>query len=104
MIFAIGFLGTDYSPADDQPFLLWIKDQFEFGCNTKHDTRWFIEKTSMSMTQFKFHFIVIFMYTSLFMIVLFKIPYKYDRIEKTAKEKVVEKKRRAKARAKKRRR
>lgn len=58
----------------------------------------------MSMTLFKLHFIVIFMYTSLFMIVLFKIPYKYDRIEKTHKEKCVEKKRRSKVRAKKRRR
>ena len=58
----------------------------------------------MSMTLFKLHFIVIFMYTTLFAIVLFKIPYKYDRIRKTDAEKREEKKRRQKIREKKLRR
>ena len=53
------------------------------------------------MTLFKLHFIVIFMYTMIFQIVLFIIPYKYDRLKKTEKEEKAEKKRKAKARAKK---
>ncbi len=48
------------------------------------------------MILWKFHFIVIFMYTTIFMIVLFKIPYKYDRIRKSKKEKQVDKKKRDK--------
>lgn len=39
------------------------------------------------MTLFKLHFIVIFMYTTIFIIVLWKIPYRYDRIKKTKSEK-----------------
>ena len=49
---------------------------------------------------FKFHFIVIFMYSTIFIIVLFKIPYKYDRIMKTKEEKNKDRKSRAKKRAK----
>ena len=47
------------------------------------------------MMLFKFHFIVIYMYTMLFIFVLYTIPYKYDRIKKTKKENKVEKKKRA---------
>ena len=52
------------------------------------------------MMLFKFHFIVIFMYSTIFIIVLFKIPYKYDRIMKTKEEKKKERKSRNKRRAK----
>ena len=38
------------------------------------------------MMLFKLHFVVIMMYTTLFIIVLFKIPYKYNRIMKTPQE------------------
>lgn len=38
------------------------------------------------MTLFKFHFIVIFMYTIIFTIVLYEIPYRYGRLMKTDKE------------------
>ena len=48
------------------------------------------------MMLWKFHFIVIFMYTTLIMIVLFKIPYKYDRIRKNKKEKKIDRKKRQK--------
>ena len=77
---------------------------FEFSCSERHKSVWEVENTTFSMIFFKLHFIVIFMYTTLFIIVLFKIPYKYDRIEKTKKEKKDDKKQRAKARAKKQRR
>ena len=65
---------------------------FAFECAVDKPSIWFIEKTPASMTLFKFHFIVIFMYTMLFIFVLYTIPYKYDRIKKTKKEKMVEKK------------
>ena len=52
------------------------------------------------MTLFKLHFIVIFMYTTIFIIVLWKIPYRYDRIIKTKQEKKAENKKRRKKRAK----
>ena len=42
------------------------------------------------------------MYSTVFVIVLFKIPYKYDRIKKTKDEKKAEKKKRTKKRAKRR--
>ena len=51
---------------------------------------------------FKLHFIVIFMYTTLFMIVLFKIPYKYDRIKKNKDERKAEKKKERKKKEKRR--
>ena len=52
------------------------------------------------MTLFKLHFIVIFMYTTIVIIVLWKIPYRYDRIVKPKKEKKAESKKRRKRRAK----
>ena len=54
------------------------------------------------MMLFKFHFIVIFMYTMIFTIVLWEIPYRYNRLMKTENELKAEKKKRKKQRAKKR--
>ena len=51
------------------------------------------------MTLFKFHFIVIFMYTMIFIVVLWEIPFRYDRIRKSPAEKKRERKTRAKRRA-----
>ena len=65
-------------------------------CAVDKKSIWFIEKGPLSMMLFKFHFIVIFMYSTIFIIVLFKIPYKYDRIRKTKTEKIADKKQRAK--------
>ena len=77
-------------------------NNFEFMCAVDKKSIWFIEKGPLSMMLFKFHFIVIFMYSTVFIIVLFKIPYKYDRIRKTDSEKAAEKKKRSKKRAKRR--
>ena len=52
------------------------------------------------MTLFKFHFIVIFMYTIIFTIVLYEIPYRYGRLMKTDKEIEADKKKRKKRRKK----
>lgn len=53
------------------------------------------------MTQFKFHLIVIFMYTAIIWVVLWEIPYRYDRIKKSkAERKKLRKKRQTKAKRK----
>ena len=101
LIFTLGYFGSDFVFSDniDTPIYTLLKN-FQFECAVAKKSMWFIEKTPASMTLFKLHFIVIFMYTTLFMIVLFKIPYKYDRIEKTKKEKRADRKSRAKRRRK----
>ena len=61
---------------------------------------WFIDSAVPAMTLFKFHFIVIFMYTIIFTIVLYEIPYRYGRLMKTDKEIEADKKKRKKRRKK----
>ena len=109
LIFTIGGLSSDF-PERIEVFgdtvsngIYWLQVHFGFGCQTERGfpTRWQTELTSYTMTLFKLHFIVIMMYTTLFIIVLFKIPYKYDRLQKTPKEQKAERKRRAKKRSRK---
>ena len=103
LIFAIAFLGTDKlikESEEPRPLIDFLHDKFQFYC--WESSKWWIEKTSFSMTLFKLHFIVIFMYQIVITIVLWKIPYKYDRIKKTKEEKDFEKKRKTKSRMKKR--
>ena len=73
---------------------------FSFYCAVGKDSTWFVEHSPLSMTLFKLHFIVIFMYCTIFIIVLYKIPFKYDRIMMTDSEKKKERKSRNKKRAK----
>ena len=106
VIFLIGYFGTDYKGSiDENPalnkFVEFLREKTEFLCENGSDYTWYIDKSSLSMTLFKLHFIVIFMYTMIFQIVLFIIPYKYDRLERTPSEEKADKKRRAKARKKK---
>ena len=79
LIFCVSFYGSDKESSDPGALLLFLQ-KFQFQCALDSKSVWFIEGTTLSMTLFKLHFIVIFMYTTLFMIVLFKIPFKYDRI------------------------
>ena len=103
LIFALGYFGTDYAGCDDKTgTMCLIVTKFKFMCAVGATSTWYIENTAFSMTLFKLHFVVIFMYTTVFIIVLFKIPYKYDRISKTNKEKKADKKQRAKRRARRR--
>ena len=99
MIFVLGFLGSVIlhhykKPVEEYGFWLKFLANFQFTCEPGYKSRWFIEKSAASMMLWKFHFIVIFMYTTLIMIVLFKIPYKYDRIRKNKKEKKIDRKKR----------
>ena len=77
--------------------------KFAFQCKLPLDeyySRWYIDLTSFSMTFFKLHFIVIFMYTMIFVVVLWEIPFRYDRIKKTSSEKKKDKKKRNQRRTK----
>ena len=102
LIFALGYFGSDYGFKEDKlnTKIYDFLKMFKFDCAVGRMSVWFIEHSPASMTLFKLHFIVIFMYTTLFMIVLFKIPYKYDRIRMTGKEKRADRRSRAKRRRK----
>lgn len=95
LIFAIGFFGTDYV-TNPNPVEFWAKlvSAFKFECANGTEATWYIDHSAASMTLFKLHFVVIFMYTALFSIVLYKIPYKYDRIKMSKSEKKSDRKRR----------
>lgn len=62
---------------------------------------WNVDCTTKSMMLFKFHIIVIMMYTMVIWVVLWEVPYRYDRLRKSKAEKLNEKKRRKKAARKK---
>jgi len=110
VIFLIGYFGTDYVGGffdDHQLFnsvVQFLRENAKFLCKKDYYSTWWIEISPFSMTLFKLHFIVIFMYTMIFQIVIFIIPYKYDRLKRTPAEKKADKKRRAKARKKKQKR
>ena len=107
VIFLIGYFGTDYKGGsfDGNPLfnsvVEFLQENAKFLCKTGYYSTWWIDTSPLSMTLFKLHFIVIFMYTMIFQIVLFIIPYKYDRLERTPSEEKADKKRGAKARKKK---
>ena len=63
----------------------WLLN-FGFECLKGYDSRWWIEKTVQSGTLWELHIIIVFMYTTLCIICLSTIPYKYDRFVKTEKE------------------
>ena len=102
-IFFIGFFGSDYRQHLDQD-KIWYKFfcNFRFYCEDDSPSTWYVDTSTLSMMLFKFHFIVIFMYTMTFSIVLWEVPYRYGRIMKTEKELEGEKKKRKKKKAKRR--
>lgn len=115
-IFALGFLGTDLAQLIDaqthqehEIYDDWFEifKNFSFSCKNDKDgisrtfSKWYVDYTNYSMTLFKLHFIVIFMYTIIFTIVLWEIPFRYDRLKKTSSEKKKEKARLAKRKNKK---
>ena len=57
-----------------------IMEQFKFICSDKGETVWNTDYSMRSMLLFKFHIIVIFMYTAMVWIILWEIPYRYDRL------------------------
>ena len=59
---------------------------FGFECKKNDESVWWIGKTFKSGTTWELHFMIIFIYTTVSLIVLSTIPYKYDRFVKTEKE------------------
>ena len=80
----------------------WIL-KFGFECLKGHKSRWWIEQSSSSGTLWELHIIIVFMYTTLAIVVLSTIPYKYDRLVKSEKEIESEKKKEDKKEKKKQR-
>ena len=60
---------------------------FGFECEVGTTSRWYIETSPKASTLWELHIIIVFMYTTLAIIVLSTIPYKYDRLFITEKEK-----------------
>mmetsp|Transcript_19699 Transcript_19699/g.26648 ORF Transcript_19699/g.26648 Transcript_19699/m.26648 type:complete len:161 (-) Transcript_19699:337-819(-) len=99
----LGFFGSNYRI---QKGTLWydLIHPFGFKCEgglKSGSSIWFVDRSTWSMMLFKFHFIVIFMHTMTFSIVLWELPYRYNRLMKTPAEKKAEKKKRNKHRSKK---
>ena len=74
---------------------------FGFECKIGHDSMWYVETSAQAGTLWELHIIIVFMYTTLAIIVLSTIPYKYDRLAKTEKELEKEEKARKKKEKKK---
>ena len=74
---------------------------FAFECKIGHNSIWWIEKSVQSSTLWELHTIIVFMYTTLAIIVMSSIPFKYERFKKTPKE-IERDEKRAKKKAKKR--
>ena len=103
LIFILGFFGSDYLSYLDRDSLYYeMFAPFKFTCVPDQSSHWYVDSSPASMMLFKFHFIVIFMYTMTFTIVLWEIPYRFNRLMKTDKELSAEKKKRKKKRTKKR--
>ena len=81
LVFFIAIFSMDW--VENSPD--WLQ-QFGFECKKGYDTIWWIEKSVKSGTLWELHIIIIFMYTTLAIIVLSTIPFKYDRFVKTEKE------------------
>ena len=92
----IALFSMDYTVKSPK-FLL----SFGFECKKGTESIWWIEKTVKSGTLWELHIIIVFMYTTLAIIVLSTIPFKYDRLVKTEKEIKAEEDRARKKRMKK---
>ena len=82
-VWVVALFSMDYTDILDPNFL----ESFAFECLNNHESIWWIEKSVKSSTLWELHFIIVFMYTTLAIIVMSTIPHKYDRFIKTEKEK-----------------
>ena len=90
LIFILGYFGSDYKFPNYPSCTGWKKifKSFQFLCHETNEQKWDIDGASTTnMMVFKFHIIVIFMYTMTIWVVLWEVPYRYDRIKKTKEEK-----------------
>ena len=113
LIFVLGYFGSNYKfekfDPDEYKFKTIIKS-FQMICVDEDDKKilgeregsfWNVDCTTKSMMLFKFHIIVIMMYTMVIWVVLWEVPYRYDRLKKSKAEKQAARKKRKKAARKK---
>ena len=93
LVFFIAMFSMDYAGTSWELLL-----SFGFECEIGKDSIWWIEKSVKSGTLWELHIIIVFMYTTLAIVVLSTIPFKYDRFHKTEKEIEAEKKKAMKKR------
>ena len=91
-VFWLAVWANDFSIETTPTFIT----NFAFECEVDHPTRWWINKTSQSEMMYELHPIILHMYVTLVMIVVVTVPFKYDRLHKTPKEKAIEQKKKAK--------
>ena len=109
----LGFFGSNYDfaefPTDKWSFKKFVKS-FSLICVDENGeqvgalgagSHWNVDCAKTSMMLFKFHIIVIMMYTMVIWVVLWEVPYRYDRLRKTTAEKKAMRKKRKKAARKK---
>lgn len=80
-VFLAAIFSMDYT-AHTPNFLL----MFAFECEIGKTSVWWIEKSLKSSTLWELHIIIVFMYTTLAILVMSTIPYRYDRFIKSEKE------------------
>ena len=81
LVFAVAVFSMDFTDHSGSFILL-----FGWECKKGDESVWWIGKTFKSGTTWELHFMIIFIYTTVSLIVLSSIPYKYDRFVKTEKE------------------
>ena len=87
LVFFIAIFSMDFTRHSPN----WIKN-FGFMCKDGTDSIWWIHRSNSSGTLWELHIIICFLYTTLVIIILSTVPYKYDRFIKTKKEMRAEKK------------
>ena len=104
LVFVVALFSMDYTAISGDFMKL-----FAFECKVGTSSVWWIGKTFKSGTTWELHFMIIFIYTTVSLIVLATVPYKYDRLKKTEEEieherKLEEKKKKKTRKCKKRKR
>ena len=85
MTFLLAFYSMD-SSSIFKDYVPKFFDSFRFYCVEKHYTRWETGVTPAAEILFTMHVIIIFMYSTINLMVLSTVPYKYNRF-KDKKEK-----------------
>lgn len=100
VVFALAFFSNNYEYLfkEDTPEFL---NQLKFYCMEDTYTRWETEVTFLAEMLFTMHIIIIFMYSTINLMVLSSVPYKHNRFKKTEEEKAKEVEKKLKRLAKK---
>ena len=98
--FLLAFYSMDFKKVLDKDVPEFIK-KFRFYCIEGSPSRWETEVTPLAEILFTMHVIIIFMYSTINLMVLSSIPFKYNRFAKTEKEIEIDREKREKRKARK---